>query len=635
MPYHFLWIFDPGTSEEKAMVSTAAQKQAPGAHDLSEEAVAHLSLAKLLLKHRQTAQREEVRKIAESNRATAEKVAAIRWLEAREAAASRKTVAPPPKLRRGFELPFPLAQAKETLKAPPPTIGLLRYLFRERPRILKQGYQSHILVPSLFMAIPRVDRRLPATLGGRLGEAIGSIGILLDLTIDRGWEHLSKRDYNLIVVFWQLCKVIRAANLRQLSVRDKKLLQRLRTLETLFFFLHGCDGGPELIVESIGKVLALQPDVASGQINAALREVKRILYRDYELPSLFNFLLTLNMLEQRRFLAGGDLLGKSVDGMVDTKVFAASEALQERIGAYVEELKRKAFSLNRIKLQSDRLRLYLRVDASGSPDSTELRTFYDRGLNDSEGTAFLHDRENVVWFIPRFLRLFDRTFAPFLSGKPHLTGIGNVAVFQSDLFGPDLQRLRNVSAKLDHLFFDFRTLSYYKYLEIKAGANIAIPLEREIIHQLEDALEIFLGLAKHLDRLLARADKSPQATPVAHPLDRASLVAPSVLLPYGEARIKSASELNDRSVEGAIQYTVSICYLIAMYLHDNQLTETLAQGDTIQQHLEGVLGVLKRVADEDTYDTVIRFVLTDSLVEESRAESAEPSSRETTLPAKA
>ncbi len=578
----------------------------PYGHELQKEAEAHLELAKLLQKARPAAKQGELRRILQSDSPIGRKIAEIRRLDAArpERAPADDGPAPRPSVASAASpFRFTVPKLRALLKPPQTRLGLFPYLFRELKNIVQFGYMTHTLAPIALLPVLRLDKRLVARLAALQRDAEELVELSRPV-IASGWKLLSKREYNLVVALDRLCRELVATNFRALNFRDRDLIDKLHGPETWFFALVYRSDDPELVAQALDRALAEGPNGERAKAEQASILAKRILYRDFAMPSLYNILLTLNMIKYRRFLAFEQLVSSDLGEILNVAEFAVDEGLRREIDAFVEELKSAVLSLGGSSSEIGRIHSHIRTEPSGEPDYGLLGAFYESGIGKEEGWIFARDRESVVVFMPRLLRSFNLSFTAFLTGRVTLASGEKAQVFAPELFLGDLQRLAAVASKLDRLFFDLRVFSYSRYLQIKRDGRGAIAAEAEAIGDLQAALSTFLAIARRLARLPAPSDGVQAGASASRPIDASALSDGRAALPHANEAIRSRHYLDGRAVGEAIGLVVSICYLAAGYLYDKELLAAISQERSVAKRLETQLETLKRIAGEEVFEAV-------------------------------
>jgi hypothetical protein len=133
------------------------------------------------------------------------------------------------------------------------------------------------------------------------------LGQRLKPVLELGWLHLTKRQYNWLVVLARLAERILAADFAHLPWRDRNLIDSLRALEAQFLLLHSREGILPQLTSSLRTVFEKKSRLESDYRPVA-DLVDRLLSPEASLPSLYNRLLAFNMVKFRKALALSDLL---------------------------------------------------------------------------------------------------------------------------------------------------------------------------------------------------------------------------------------------------------------------------------------------------------------------------------------
>ncbi len=502
---------------------------------------------------------------------------------------------------RGFRLPFDLNKMVTMVKRSQQRTGFVRFLFKERSRIVRFGYRSHTLSPTVLLPALKLDGRLRTHFAPSIEQSALELLPALRIALERGWMWLSKKEYNLLSVFHRLCVEIVRADLSSFRLSDSHLIDRFRILETLFFVLAARQEHSMLVGGALQQVLAELPGRDRDKDRRLGVLCERILFREFELPSLFNFLLTLNMVRYRRSFSGTHLLLNDVEPMIDDSSFACGEALQEEIDAHVRKLAKRVTSLAGRRSELDRIRAFVPVASAAREDLAELASFYGRGSGKKAGLDFESDSKNVILFVPRLLGRFDAVFGNLLAGKFTLESGKIVSAFAPSVFGSELSRLREARARLEALLPDLRALSQERYLRVKGERRGALPNEIESVQVLEDVSELFLAIAKRLDGVLRKTARPSDGADSEQPLQLSALQKSSASLPHAEDRLRSKTPIGGKTVGEAVGFAVAMCYLAAIYLRDRGLLNLLSQAGLIDAEIERILAEVQRIGRDEEY----------------------------------
>lgn len=587
-----------------------AQKRNQG--ELEMEAEAHLTLARLLRKGRSPAKREALQRILKNDHPLRRKIAEIEALDAEveqdETVERRQYIA----RRRVEPLSVPVAKLKGLIKQPRARLPLIPYLFGERQKILAFGRATHTASSPLLFSTIRVDRRFLHGFADGLKRTASELLDLVKQALLVGWRVAEKREYNLLVVLGRLCEEILAVNFSPLSHRDPGLIHKLSAIEALFLTLHHQPEDIEGIYYTLGRALTLEPSGSAAAADRVEDRARRILSSDFSAPSLYNFLLLLNMIWWRRLLTLPELYTSSLGDLINGADFACTPEVRSEIESYVAGLKESLIAIDRRRAELRKIRAFLPINEAGAPHLGPLEHFYqESSLAREESWSFSGDSDNLVLFVPRLLRLIDLTYAPLLSGRVVVESERRVAIFAAPLFGVELQKLRNFRERVERLAFDFHTLSYKRYLAIKRDGQAGIRVESAVVGYLEEIQAVLLGIGERLMRLLDLRRAPAPAGLEPHPIDAIPTAGAELLLPHEGEKIRSATALGGRSVGEALQDLTTICLLAASYLYRQDFASQPEEEASLAARFASSLDSLRRLADRASYEETVAQLLTD------------------------
>jgi hypothetical protein len=484
---------------------------------------------------------------------------------------------------------------RRAIKADPKGSSFFRYVFVEYRKIRAFGNLTHVFFPKLIPSGMRLSVDVGPTFTKHLQPMALQLFQVLSHALRSGWPLLEKKEYNLLVVLGKLLEKIAATDFARLDASDKNVIDKLRSLESHFLVVHYRPEYPEIILSALEKIQKKDLSSRKEDLRNAAPLVKKILNRDDELPSLYNFLLGLNMLKYRRYFELHDLIDRGAGEMVSTDVFECEKQTQEEIDFFIEDAKRELVSLHKRKLEILQVKTYLPGDENGRIDFKILEFFYESN-EDAVHFDFTSDQENLFLFTTRLLKTFLSSFENILNGKILVSGVGNVELFARNFFQIEFTKLRGYTDKLEAAAYGLQAqTSYSHYLLTKSGKRAVLADEGEVFGVLQDALVLLFDLGKKLDRILhsripAAEDEGPAA-----PLDTGVLRERAYMLPYENRVIKFKTKLGGRKVGEALAFIVTICYLTGMFFHREEVYDLVGDEVKVNDAIRTKLEVLERV----------------------------------------
>jgi hypothetical protein len=198
---------------------------------------------------------------------------------------------------------------------------------------------------------------------------------------------------------------------------------------------------------------------------------------------------------------------------------------------------------------------------------------------------------------PRMLAVFDGTFTPLLAGKISLAGGAVASLFPPEIFGTDLQRLRQTAANLGKLTFKLHVLTRERVATLKETGKGAVAAEAETLQQIDEAVRALMEISTRVEQVLGsplrRADQKMADSP-------APLVLPEreFSFPDKEQRIVSRDSLNGKPVSEALRFLVAVCYSAGAFFLDRPILLTLERSGKVAERLEQTQRELDRLVDD-------------------------------------
>ncbi len=583
------------------------------AHKIEQEAEAHIALGRLLRRDRPPELQQAVQKVLDSDLSTGSKVAKIRKLDgavdqtdASSATGDEGAEADKNDVQLWQPLRFTLGRLKTIIKLPHSQTSLLSYLFLEHRKIKEFGRKTHVFRPTVVLPRLQLDAAIPQFLSTSLQTWANRLLELLAPVLENGWELLSKRDYNMIVAMRKLCDEISGVNFKILNYRDRYFIDKIRNIEAMFFVFQYRHEHVDDLLENVSRVL-----FADGEHNDEAEEIelliKTILTQGFSIPSLYDLLLGLNMMKLRRAVTYTDLVASDLGDLFNSAHFACGPNVQEEIESSVETLRDSILKLEAEHRRLRRVREYLPVNESGEFDDNLLEGFYEFEESRFEG-VYRRDKENVVEFVPQFLRKLDVAFGPLLVGKLHLAKAGQVSVFGPQAFMQPIDQIRRLGFKLEQSSFGYRIFSYSRYIGIRRDGKGAIPVEAEIVKFLQEAINNCRALANKVAGILERAAREAPLDED-HPGEEPVVSEVMSTLPHADEEILSSGYLHGRTVRASLEILVSLCFMVARYLYDKDIVDLHGSVEAVKNKVDSQLRNFERLADEGAFREVVARVL--------------------------
>ncbi len=475
----------------------------------------------------------------------------------------------------------------------------LSFLFKDYRKVREFGKKTHIFVSVLFPPGVRLNKDLGTLFVKYLQPASAELLEILNPVLENGWLHLHKIDYNLISILKKLCRKINSTNFKLLDYKDKKLINRLRSLENLFLTLQYRSEYLERIISALDTVLSKDPDFEGVPKNMP-GLVRRILTKYVMLPSFYNFLLGLNMLKDNRYFTLTELMRRNSSEIIDSSNFDCEPKINDKIRLFIEEFTKNLLLFRDKKREILKEKIFLPTNENGEADFNKLQFFYDAFQAENQ-YHYVKDKKNIVLFTPRFIRLFVQTFERLLYGKVQLSQVGKVEIFSRAFFQIELSRLSYLIVKMEKFAFSYPTFSRSRYLLIKSTNEGATAIEAELMQILNESLHYLLGIGKKLSGVLGLREKIGKSKGKNKPLDPIILKGKAFSIPYEENVVKSRTIINGKTVLEALTMAISMTFLVGIFFNDQNTTSLLIREQEINQKMRSMLEILERISDLESY----------------------------------
>ena len=328
--------------------------------------------------------------------------------------------------------------------------------------------------------------------------------------------------------------------------------------------------------------------------------VLEILAEDFGLPSLYNCIVGLNIIKYRRMLTLGDLMREGLGEMVDSQGFDCENQVRARVEQYIDDSLQSMGKVHEQLQETRRINHYMTFDEQGKPDTAVLRKLY-APVDSRASVDFDADQANLVLFLSRLIRIFDRVFSPLLNGHCVLEGDVKAAVFSRSLFETDFTRLRTVVEKLEKGPFHFSQFPLSRYLQIKGERLGTVGNEMEGSQLILEGVGCLVDIGKTLVKILSLRSPPGAADGVHEPLQPIVLQGKAFVLPYENRRLQAHSLINGTTVLEALALTVSICFTVGLHFQDDFLFIFSGKEKQLQADLRARLKLMENLLDAENY----------------------------------
>jgi hypothetical protein len=495
---------------------------------------------------------------------------------------------------------------RRKIKAYQKKSSYFRFLFFEFKKIGEFGKKTHIFYTKLLPPGLILNKDIAHPFTNYLVTCSCDLFKILTGILQNGWHHLNKREYNLLLILKKLCEKITKTNFNLLNYKDRNLIEKLRSIETLFLILCYHNHYLDTILSSVQTVLEKDPEY-HDDIRDVLVLIKRILTRDGDLPSFYNFILGLNMFKSNRYLILQDLIQRNCGEIISSSNFECDQDIKQEIDRYVQECKNELVLIYKQKQKIEHIQSFLPKDDHGAFDFKTLQYLYESGQKDKKHN-FFEDQENAVLFTARYLGFFESAFVNLLNGKVSLSGLNKVEIFSHYFFQLEFSRIRSISEKLVKYSFDFPspfTLDHYR--AVNGSNRRATRTEAEAVQMISEGITNLYDIGKKVERVLNLRLPQKDVQEKQAPLEAVILRGKPFSLPYEDRILKYRSNLGGKTVVEALSFVVTVCFLSCVFFRDRNISTLLDKEERINREIQSMLETLERIAPPKVYQELMEL----------------------------
>ncbi len=481
--------------------------------------------------------------------------------------------------------------------------SFLAFFFSDYRDIKQFGIKTQIYETGAFgiklNINPNMGRHFSEVLQQKLAKPLKDI---LQELLKTSWLVLDKKHYNMLVMLNKHCEALIQVDFLRLDYKNKKLIDKLSTLERSFLLLHHKPEVPSEIIECFDLILDKDPKLGDT-ISRAVNFTKQILSRDLLRPSLYNLLLGLNIVKNRSMIELKDLI-LPVQPLIYLDDYDCSAQIKKDIDQYLNEVEKK-LGPNLKELEDlIRTRVFLPADENGNLNFAQLEQFYSRERKNRKPN-FTADQENMIRFTQSLAGMFDESYSAVLSEQIEVQDFGKVALFASGVFSSELDRLRLKEDRLEKLLFQLPSFPRNRFINLKSTGNTSVPAETEALHEIADIISILHSAAKRIAMVMRNRMPVPEEENSDwKPINNVHLQKDQIAIPFENKPILAPQEHLGKTVLQVLQEFCYTAYQAAAFCFDNEINVLLKKEKNLKGDLDGLLEIYKRIATGFAFDAL-------------------------------
>ncbi len=584
----------------------------PEQNKIREESEALIRLGMLLRQRRNATAQDSVQKVLQSRVSSADKVRRIEEIDRRiddrnqpDNGQEHATAEVVSNSRRYISVdpsPPPVERLKARrpprVKAPLSRNGYFAFFFRHRLRIREFGQATATIAPGGFPPGVKVTESVPAFFAGFLRPAARDIPHLLLQLMGNAWMHLTKKEYNLLVLLLDLCERIDRVSAGGAQFSNGSALSKLMLVEDRLLSIRYNDDSVPRIHEAILTLMARNRREIEN-LDALPLLVTRMISRTEGEISLIDAMLALNMVYYRRYVTEEDLVLSGLGALVETRTFDCSDGTMERIEESVARLEAQLETLDQEYRSVLKVRALVKKDEKGDILLEPLKKLVSAGSG--------YSWETVAANPPHLAEILFDTFRAqvweLAAGPLKMEAVGTTRLFTGAPFDADMERLALAVGNIRDQLTELQMLSRERLSALRDKRERATRYESEFLMQLQLGLDIVTATR---DRLATFLQNEVPPTRGFEPVDVGAAGDAGRGLPLS-AQIVGASRFEGMSLRSAIETVVTEAHLICFVFGDKEIRRLLSREQHIQRDMEHILQTVERIAPAERATEIVKL----------------------------
>ena len=546
-------------------------------HQLEQEAKSLITLGVLLQKKRHPDLKKKVEQIAVMNISTDEKINKIKELDKSYSNKEEKN----DDEVHSLNIEKPEYPRTRVVKQFIEKANLFQFIFVESRMLKKFGKKTHTLEVRSFPPQIKLQDDISLKMIRLHQKSAKELWLFLNKVEKSGWLYLTKKRYNLFMVLRDLCFELMTTNFFFRKGDHRNLVARYKQMENSFLVLHS---HPDYITEIERGLTALEE--RGKEFNSDIAELKvlinRLLLRDLTMPSLYNFILAINMIKARKYLVLKDLLRENAEKAVDTKEFNCSPQVERQIKAHIEKL---VTALTRDKEQ---LKQYQKITSYLHEEYKKdnyplLEKLYPFGTENGHAD-FTADINKMLVCTPNLLSGFVTAFEPFLQGR-FTTDNNEVCTFTGDnRFYPEINLLDSVIERLKLLKKKTASFSRERFLSLKTSMSDAIAVEHDIYNEIERGAK---GTRDILNKCIKQLENLEESK--------------KTIFEHTKITDENLALLQGNNINAACVYIINTAFALLKFFRDREMSEVISNEEALKKEAAEKLKTLQRIGNDTRY----------------------------------
>lgn len=470
---------------------------------------------------------------------------------------------------------------------------LFMFLFKELFAILKNSTKNSVYATVRLKIFPfslRVNHELHQHITDNYIQSASDLLKILNPVLESGWQYISKTEYNLLVLFRDMCRKLSGLNSRAFLAAKPFNSEKFRTFEQLFLTCCYDEYYPTLIFQSLQTVAAKTPDIGEHKLQLQLMLARRVLLRVLK-PSMHEILTAVNSVWFRKNIDFASLYTNISLPVIPTQDFNCTPEVRTAINIFIEQQKKRIIELENDHSAIVRYEEHLSNLPDGNYDYTLLRHCYEL-VNKSSG--YEEAEKYPLIFIIKIAQMFPALFGRVMTGEISTDKRTSFRVFAPDLFQLETLRLQSFIEKLNRLHYVHRNIDQERYNHLRISLKSGTEPEIESMQLINDIIETFFSIAEKIVTIERYHTEGAEKA-----VDISMLSAKKLTVPGYNERINHL-HLQGQSIQQVIRDMASVALLTCIAMKDSRISSMLSQKERVGKELEAAKSAFVRLAPANT-----------------------------------
>jgi len=487
-------------------------------------------------------------------------------------------------------------------------VGFFTFLFKEMGSIVKFGAETFTIDTGFFPFQIFLNKNIPKNFEERFKkQTVKPLDEYLSHFLRKAWIHLTKKEFNLLVLLKKLCETLLEIPFGAFNVKNRRLIDRLKGVENLFFVFYS-DKDYMHLTEKALEVLESKVIFPGKNRPQLLSLGRRLLAKDVTKPSLYNLIRALNMLRYHRFFELEDLFFSDMPPLLSDDDFDTSPDVLQEILTHIADLEKSLKPLIANHKEILAIQNFMPASYNGDVDFSPLEALYSMSVKDDKPANLFMDKNNLISMFINLLQQFNERVVPIIHGQIRAMDGRYVELFDQSFYGNIVSRIQYNLAKIEKIHVIMPTFSFERYHTLINTRRGAIPNEAAVLECVDNVLGDFFALGQSLmDVLLQRMACSPGAESL-KPISTIAFQKRTYFLPMEFSQMDGQGIFYKRTPPELLTTVVQICFLTCWLMEHQEIQSKVQSKERVSHKTKAILETIRRLANRGHYHKILKEV---------------------------